>query len=904
MSKNYTINNSIKKGLAFTLAMTMIFTTACKNDDKTASSSGILDEKEIGTKGRYVEQELKLPIENASIISLANGKDGKIELILRQNTPMVTSSAAGISGDAKAVDADPQPDNPSENEQSPVIEIVNGYKAYSSDDGVNWQEEDWIKAIKKDFMSIVYAADGKYILVSGYNEKLNRQDYEIEKIKDDGSVETIAMDWKVYNNESKEVIEPDYNAVMTNTPQAIGGNAQIVTETPEEEPKEGEETAQGNEQAEGAENAVAEESAVTVTQAMPDYNKIPSPSSMRVADNGDIVVVQNYNSLMIYDSQGKFKKAFGLSGNVFGVFGNKVAYSKASDMGSAVYYSGQDLTIYDIDKDEETTVKMPNEITNYNSSMASDNGELIIAGNGGVFKLKEDGTWEEIIGFAQSSLSMDNQNVTNLIKQGENIYFSSTSFSMSNSKENIIKLSYDADIPAPTKQLEIYTQGGYLDSAFKQAAIVFQRQHPEVELNFRIISTHTQEMLDSSESIYKDYISQSGSILVSDAVRALNTELLAGKGPDLMLIDQLPYESYMEKEVFADISDIIDEQINNGSLYENVARSYLKDGKIYAVPTSFTFELMWGDEEALKQINSIDDLIKWCDNNPGKQPFTDMTGMGLFQQLYLANSDDWTNEDGSINTQAVIKFLNDIKTLSTKESDKSKAERERLIQGYLEMMKKNGNEVNEEDMGYILEANFVNDVVAAAYRDVEFYTSMVSGLSSLANGEAVLKKRGGGDFAAVPSANGGSFTVQNSIAINAASENQELAKELIKLVLSEDIQKTSAEYYFPININAMTVSKPTQEDIERGMTTYTMADASFDMGPQQNARSVEVTVITDEAVLNKYKEYIKTLKQPNFSGQSILSNAYLDVREFFKGKKTAEEVADKLVESNKLRLSE
>ena len=43
----------------------------------------------------------------------------------------------------------------------------------------------------------------------------------------------------------------------------------------------------------------------------------------------------------------------------------------------------------------------------------------------------------------------------------------------------------------------------------------------------------------------------------SDALKTLNTEIAAGNGPDVILLDGLPVESYIEKGLLEDISDVI-----------------------------------------------------------------------------------------------------------------------------------------------------------------------------------------------------------------------------------------------------------------------------------------------------------------------------------------------------------
>ena len=37
------------------------------------------------------------------------------------------------------------------------------------------------------------------------------------------------------------------------------------------------------------------------------------------------------------------------------------------------------------------------------------------------------------------------------------------------------------------------------------------------------------------------------SVTVSDALRTLNTDIMAGKGPDILILDGMPVENYIQK---------------------------------------------------------------------------------------------------------------------------------------------------------------------------------------------------------------------------------------------------------------------------------------------------------------------------------------------------------------------
>lgn len=80
----------------------------------------------------------------------------------------------------------------------------------------------------------------------------------------------------------------------------------------------------------------------------------------------------------------------------------------------------------------------------------------------------------------------------------------------------------------------------------------------------------------------------------SDALRTLNTNIMAGKGPDVLILDGMPIDSYIEKGMLADLSGLLDEIEQSDGLFENIARAYEKNGQVNAVPTGFQVPILRG----------------------------------------------------------------------------------------------------------------------------------------------------------------------------------------------------------------------------------------------------------------------------------------------------------------------
>ena len=141
----------------------------------------------------------------------------------------------------------------------------------------------------------------------------------------------------------------------------------------------------------------------------------------------------------------------------------------------------------------------------------------------------------------------------------------------------------------PTQTLTVYGLNLEQTDTIHQAASMFQLEHPDVRV----------ELIDGQIT--------SGSTTVSDTIRALNTELLGGNGADLLVLDGLPAESYIEKGILEDMKDFLSPMIASGELTEQVSKPYTEEsGSIYQIPTRMTLLAAYGDSQAVASLVSME----------------------------------------------------------------------------------------------------------------------------------------------------------------------------------------------------------------------------------------------------------------------------------------------------------
>ena len=91
-------------------------------------------------------------------------------------------------------------------------------------------------------------------------------------------------------------------------------------------------------------------------------------------------------------------------------------------------------------------------------------------------------------------------------------------------------------------------------------------------------------------------MSEEDAVTSTDALKNLNTEIMAGNGPDVLILDGIPTDTYTEKGMLADISGILDKTEEADGLLQNIRNAYVEeDGSQYVMPVRFAIPMIQGN---------------------------------------------------------------------------------------------------------------------------------------------------------------------------------------------------------------------------------------------------------------------------------------------------------------------
>lgn len=529
----------------------------------------------------------------------------------------------------------------------------------------------------------------------------------------------------------------------------------------------------------------------------------------------------------------------------------------------------------------------------------------------------------QLVDSALSSFGDSEMNIMSLIEKNDDEFLTIFSdFSNDDLTASIINFAYNADIPSvPENQLVVYS---LLENySIRQAISSYAKEHPDTYVKYEIGLT------------YGDGTTQ------SDALKTLNTEIMAGNGPDVIILDGLSAESYIEKGLLEDISDVINPLVEDGTIFKNIAEAYTNDGKIYQIPTSFKYPILLGNKEDIASVSDLDslvELIKKLSTQSGKRIFDNYySANSLVYSLYYLYGSDWLNEDDTINEDALTSFFekaNEMYSLlQTNEEAYMKIMEDKYsqLEGYDEGFGVDSDISLEEDSDGEFEEEFDEEEYQEMYGiyDLQYYLNPsvyadsflfernsllslggISGTSDYGAMVTLLNNSPEMDYKVLTRGEENIFIPSNLIGINAKGKNKEQAKEIIASLINNNSVERYSNEGFSINANIFEDTFSTEKMKEEGYelefdeATNHYTQGTWGWGDEfGNSKEVTVLLPNDEDV-NRLKGEIESLNVATTINTVLLIEVAKQFNSYANGEISLEEAINTVVDNLDLYLSE
>lgn len=438
------------------------------------------------------------------------------------------------------------------------------------------------------------------------------------------------------------------------------------------------------------------------------------------------------------------------------------------------------LLIYDMDADEYIEDEVLEEFIekNYNGRnsysgeyydmffLPDKDNVIYIAGDKGLYRHVLGGSaMEQIIDGSLSTFGNPAYSIAGMVLLENN------EFLVLFTEGKLVRFTYNPDIPTvPTGKVTVYSLQE--NPTIRQAISLYQTANPAVYVEYEI------------------GMGERNSVTREDALKSLNTRVMAGDGPDVFILDNMPVDSYIEKGLLMDISPVLDGMSGENELFGNMVDAFRKEGQIYAMPCEVQMPFILGrgkDVTMMKDLEGVADGMETLrKNNPGANLVEIASEKGIMRMFSMVSAPTWRTEKGEIDKAAIAEFLIQTKRIYDAQTD-----------GLPEQAIWEWNETSEYYVRTLGESIEDSDDIRMYEGDVQFAGDMRKlAMGSLLNAEEYARQisiptmEGFEDCEIIPM-NGqcsNVFWARTLVGINAASKEPAQAEDFVKTVFGKENQ--------------------------------------------------------------------------------------------------------------------
>ncbi len=172
----------------------------------------------------------------------------------------------------------------------------------------------------------------------------------------------------------------------------------------------------------------------------------------------------------------------------------------------------------------------------------------------------------------------------------------------------VVRFTYDPNMPSmPEESLKVYS----LEDSYgiRTAIAMYQIAKPNVHVEYEIGR------------------GEDNGVTREDALKKLNTQIMAGEGPDVLMMDGLPVDSYIEKGLLLDLNEFLEDVFKEEELYENLIRAFAYEGSIYTIPMQAGFPVMLGREGYVSEMKDLASVADEMEKIRKDYPENDILGI-------------------------------------------------------------------------------------------------------------------------------------------------------------------------------------------------------------------------------------------------------------------------------------
>lgn len=333
-------------------------------------------------------------------------------------------------------------------------------------------------------------------------------------------------------------------------------------------------------------------------------------------------------------------------------------------------------------------------------------------------------------------------------------------------------------------------------------------------------------------------------------VNTMNTEMLSGKGPDILLLSGLPVGKYVSKNLLANFYDLMknDSEFKKDNYFQNIWKSLEINGGLYSMPLGASISLTQGNKKLLDQAGvTVKQPWTWEDYIQASV----QTKKKLGDDIYATGNASGEFFLYNLVAEQYSKFVDTANRKAHFESP--------LFRQYVEK----------------IDSMIKNKIISKDNVDqdhVLFNKMQIGGVSQYAMFKDALILRN-------PSMDQKNnllgFNPSQNFAINGNSANKDEAWNFIKFLLSDEIQNSPEMNGIPMNKTVYNKQfDDVKTELKSGKITTNYGEVTTDMSPE---------------TLETFRPLIEQANSNMDTDNKIITMLFDEMKPYFEGQKSLDE---------------
>ena len=450
------------------------------------------------------------------------------------------------------------------------------------------------------------------------------------------------------------------------------------------------------------------------------------------------------------------------------------------------------------------------------------------------------------------------------------------SFLVYYSDGKLMRYDYDEALIPVQNPLRIYSV--YEDGNIRRAVMAFREKYPDIPIKYEV------------------GVNPSYGVTMEDALKNLSTELAAGKGPDVLVMDDIPYSAYVEKGVLADLSDLRN-RMSGEDYFVSVIDAMGTEGGLYRIPLTFAVPVLVGDEEAIERARSLTQLGDLLEEAGGEggSVIGCVNAKEVLSLLAQSSMGAWVSGDGKVDRDALTEFMTQAKRIYDIQMRGVPEELSHRVIGYMDVeetvLERRFGEYGGGDAEVAMSNKF------ECFPEQPYCAGYVGERFALFWGKLEI---GGESYCPMPGQKPGACIPVSMTALNSASEAKEEGLLFLEYALSEEFQTRASLRGLPVNRRAYSGKQvfPYEEELKNAPYTTIRTTG-------RDGTVTEHDIYwPDEAAFEKLDRMVESIREVNLCENKVYEEVIRQGENVLSGSMTIEEAVEAVERALQIYLAE